>query len=275
MDCFKGKFSFLSYWIISNVFLHLYFLDFDKSSYATHTQCMTELERYSGKDYVPKANQNKGQRKQEAWVDMVRGITDAKTNLSKGVKDILTQISSYDNIPRKKAKFLNFMKNSFRYMKLNDLEEAWVLLEEAMKENKSSQNGNSVEANGKPQQNGNKRKLEEKEDSADEKESEPKKKKLKEATESVEAQNGISLESEVSTTSTESKFKWQDAIKNILSAKQNEIKLKKLKKKVLKQYQNFTGLSTISDKFEVKFNKKMAKIKGVVVENDRVRLIEA
>lgn len=224
---------------------------------------------------MPKANQNKGQRKQEAWVDMVRGITDAKTNLSKGVKDILTQISSYDNIPRKKAKFLNFMKNSFRYMKLNDLEEAWVLLEEAMKENKSTQNGNSVEENGKPQLNGNKRKFEEKEDSADEKEPEPKKKKLKEAAEPVEAQNGISLESEVSTTSTESKFKWQDAIKNILSAKQNEIKLKKLKKKVLKQYQNFTGLSTISDKFEVKFNKKMAKIKGVVVENDRVRLIEA
>lgn len=44
------------------------FKDFDKESHKDHTQCITELERYSGKDYVAKANQNKGQKKQEAWV---------------------------------------------------------------------------------------------------------------------------------------------------------------------------------------------------------------
>lgn len=44
------------------------FKDFSAETYAQHTQCVTELERYSGKDYVPKANINKGQKKQEAWV---------------------------------------------------------------------------------------------------------------------------------------------------------------------------------------------------------------
>lgn len=44
------------------------FKDFDKVSFNTHIQCVTEAERYSGKDYVAKASQNKGQRKQEAWV---------------------------------------------------------------------------------------------------------------------------------------------------------------------------------------------------------------
>lgn len=44
------------------------FKDFDKDSYSAHTQCLSELQRYSGKDFVPKANENKGQRKQEAWV---------------------------------------------------------------------------------------------------------------------------------------------------------------------------------------------------------------
>ena len=44
------------------------FKDFDAQSYSQHTQCVTELQRYSGKDYVPKANVNKGQKKQEAWV---------------------------------------------------------------------------------------------------------------------------------------------------------------------------------------------------------------
>lgn len=42
--------------------------DFDKDTYSDHNQCVTELERYSGKDYVAKANLNKGQKKQEAWV---------------------------------------------------------------------------------------------------------------------------------------------------------------------------------------------------------------
>lgn len=44
------------------------FKDFDGESFNSHTQCITEAERYSGKGYVAKANQNKGQRKQEAWV---------------------------------------------------------------------------------------------------------------------------------------------------------------------------------------------------------------
>lgn len=46
------------------------FKDFDDNTYSTHNQCITEAERYSGKDYVPKANQNKGQKKQEAWVNI-------------------------------------------------------------------------------------------------------------------------------------------------------------------------------------------------------------
>lgn len=44
------------------------FKDFDETTYDKHVQCITELERYSGKDYVAKPNQNKGQKKQEAWV---------------------------------------------------------------------------------------------------------------------------------------------------------------------------------------------------------------
>ncbi len=242
-------------------------LDFNKDTFSAHVQCMSEEQRYSGKDYVPKANQNKGQRKQEAWVDMVRGITEKKANISKGVKDILTKISAYDNIPRKKAKFLNFMKNSFRYMKVNELEEAWVLLEEAINETKKSPEGNQKPEDPKPEMNG-KRKLE-----VTESTEEPvqKKKKKSKDPEDQDQEN----DQEVSSTTTDSKFKWQDAIKNILSAKNNEIKLKKLKKKVLKQYQSFTGITAVGDKIENKFNKKIAKLKGVVVDNDRVRLVEA
>lgn len=44
------------------------FKDFYEDDYQTHAICISEAERYSGKDYVPKPGQNKGQRKQEAWV---------------------------------------------------------------------------------------------------------------------------------------------------------------------------------------------------------------
>ena len=253
------------------------FKDFDGESVTAHTQCITELERYSGKDYVAKANQNKGQKKQEAWVDLVRSITETKKNLSGGVTKILETISSYDNIPRKKAKFLNFMKNSFRYMKMNELEEAWTLLEEAMKENKAEnppagQNGASNGAISNGGSNGvsnGKRKLEnESEEIAAENGSEPAKKKKKK----VET-NGTSVQCGEPAEESSEKFSWNDTIRNILSAKNNELKLKKLKKKVLKKYQSLTG-SEWSDKVENKFNKKINKFKGIVVDNEKVRLIE-
>jgi cell growth-regulating nucleolar protein len=213
----------------------------------------------------------------------VRSITDKKKNLSNGVKKILETISSYDNIPRKKAKFLNFMKNSFRYMRDDELNVAWSLLEEAMIENKpastnNQQNGakangaNSVQqangfngveqangANGVQQANG-KRKL----DDEDEPANEPSEKKSK-------VSKVDDDESLVTTTSPE-KFSWTETIRSILSAKNNEIKMKKLKRKVLKQYQSLTG-SEWSDKVESKFNKKINKLKGVVVEDERVRLL--
>lgn len=208
---------------------------------------------------------------------MVRGITEKKANISKGVKDILAKISAYDNIPRKKAKFLNFMKNSFRYMKMNELEEAWVLLEEAIQENKQSSaaaNGNASKAEEKQPEINGKRKLEEEKPEEIAEEPVNKKKKKSKDGELLNGSSNQENDQEVSSTSTESKFKWQETIKNILLAKNNEIKLKKLKKKVLKQYQNFTGITTIGDKIENKFNKKIAKLKGVVVENDRVRLMD-
>lgn len=197
---------------------------------------------------------------------MVRGISEKKKNISQGVKSILTTISTYDNIPRKKAKFLNFMTNSFRYMKSNELEQAWTLLEEAMKENREEnpvpvQNGKQANGNANAVNNQNqKRKLEE--ESKNEEEAPAKKLKA-----------DVTEEIETPAEATVTKFNWKEAIKTILSAKNNELKLTKLKKKVLKQYQSLTG-SEISDKIENTFNKKISKLKGVVVDNDKVRLIE-
>lgn len=104
-----------------------------------HIKCITEAEKYSGKDYQPRPNQNKGAKKQEAWVEMVRTIQRTKLNISDNVNKILSTISQHDNIPRKKASFIRFLQNSFRYMKMNDIEAAWGLLEEEMKKQKPVQ----------------------------------------------------------------------------------------------------------------------------------------
>lgn len=175
------------------------------------------------------------------------------------------------------------MKNSQRFARITELEEAWTLLEDAMKESKA-ENAAAAAQNGK--QNGatngatnettnattdgttngasngtsnGKRKLLVNEDT-EEVESEPAKKKKKSEVDEPETE-----ESE--------KFSWSDTIRSILSAKNNELKLKKLRKKVVNKYQSLTG-SEWSEKVENKFNKKINKLKGVVVDNEKVRLIE-
>lgn len=55
--------------------------DFNEETFNGHTQCVTEAERYSGKDYKPKPNQNKGQKKQEAWVRKKLQLLFEKNNI--------------------------------------------------------------------------------------------------------------------------------------------------------------------------------------------------
>lgn len=268
----------------------------------------------------------------------MRSITEKKASLSAGVKKILETISTYDNIPRKKAKFMNFMTNSFRYMKHNELDEAWTLLEEAMKDSKAEhkqQNGNAVNgnakqingeemvaeeaepekhtngraatngeakqtngkrklieeadevvdtepatkkkkkeagkkvANGEVQQTNGKQKLIEETDEVEE--SEPAAKKKKKEAMNGSAENG----DQPAAADSNDSFNWKETIRTILSAKNNELKLKKLKKKVETKYRSFTGTEW-SDKIESKFNKKIKKLTrfGIVVDNDQVRLID-
>lgn len=204
-----------------------------------------------------------------------------------GIKKILETISKHENIPRKKAKFLNFMQNSFRYMKINELEQAWNLLEEAMKETKAQtqngQDGNDEVVNGenghdKQEQNGVKRKLEESEDEptqAEEVAAEPKKKKAKKV-EVEEAQPEPEATADPDENGDDSnKFKWSENIQAYLAmkARNKEVTLKKLRGKIMKKYKTFTGCDW-SDKIERKFNKKIAKLSGIVVDNEKVRLIQ-
>ncbi|XP_053422886.1 cell growth-regulating nucleolar protein isoform X2 [Nycticebus coucang] len=54
-----------------------------------------------------------------------------KPNVSPKVRELLEQISGFDNVPRKKAKFQNWMKNSLKVHNESILEQVWTIFSEA------------------------------------------------------------------------------------------------------------------------------------------------
>lgn len=41
------------------------------NEYEAHIKCVSEEEKYSGKNYKPKPNANKGEAKQESWMQVI------------------------------------------------------------------------------------------------------------------------------------------------------------------------------------------------------------
>lgn len=90
---------------------------------------MTEDQRYGGKDYV--AKEMKGQKKQEQWISKLQDLI-SNSKFDRYTEGYLKLILNYENIPRKKAKFLNFVKASI----VKDAsvgEKLWSIIEQAIK----------------------------------------------------------------------------------------------------------------------------------------------
>lgn len=102
--------------------------DFWGDDYKNHVKCISEDQKYGGKGYEGKAH--KGDVKQQAWIQKVNELIK-RPNVSPKVRDLLEQISGFDNIPRKKAKFQNWMKNSLKVYNESVLEQVWNIFSEA------------------------------------------------------------------------------------------------------------------------------------------------
>lgn len=89
---------------------------------------MTEMERYSAKGYVGKAEKNKGAKKQEAWSESLQELTE-KPGLDYHSRQILKRIAAQTNVPRKKPKFINFLKSSMR-IDPRQSEAIWSIIEQ-------------------------------------------------------------------------------------------------------------------------------------------------
>ena len=53
---------------------------------------------------------NKGEKRQNAWIANLRKILQETSDLDGDVRNILDTIQEHENIPRKKPKFINFVK---------------------------------------------------------------------------------------------------------------------------------------------------------------------
>ncbi|XP_076759895.1 uncharacterized protein LOC143428722 [Xylocopa sonorina] len=127
------------------------FKDFRGEEYVAHTKCITEAERYGGKDYVQKASANKGERKQQEWINVVNNVLKSETDLSNAERNFLNLLLKHENIPRKRVKFLNFVKSAIGN-KTNPavVNSVWDKMETAYKNNMKNANPQSVkQQNGK------------------------------------------------------------------------------------------------------------------------------
>ncbi|XP_001501162.1 cell growth-regulating nucleolar protein [Equus caballus] len=102
--------------------------DFWGDDYKNHVKCISEDQKYGGKGYEGKTH--KGDIKQQAWIQKINELIK-RPNVSPKVRELLEQISAFDNVPRKKAKFQNWMKNSLKVHNESVLEQVWNIFSEA------------------------------------------------------------------------------------------------------------------------------------------------
>ncbi|XP_055374603.1 uncharacterized protein C16C10.8 [Condylostylus longicornis] len=120
--------------------------DFKDKEHDGHTKCISEAERYSGKDYVAKPGQNKGQKKQDNWIETIRSLSTNKDKVDPKLRNVFSRLKSFENIPRKKAKFQNFVTNSFK-IQMSIAMKVWDVLENELQELKMKNGANENKEN--------------------------------------------------------------------------------------------------------------------------------
>ncbi|XP_026162986.1 cell growth-regulating nucleolar protein [Mastacembelus armatus] len=307
--------------------------DFWGDDYKNHNRCISEDQKYGGKSYEAKAN--KGDVKQQQWIQKINEAM-SKPGVSAKLKDVLRQVSSYDNVPRKKAKFQNWIRNSLKIANTSLQDEVWDILAAAddtpeppqqNTEDKQKMPEAQVQAHGNEKQNGqtkaekkmNKHKRKEahqhkngkatkdvetavvqepepEKDQAGKKKKKDRKRKHGCEEEGDEEQSGSSTSSKKTKTDetaeaadthmseetenqviSKGKFNWKGNIKAVLrDSPDQELSVKKLRKKVLAAYYSFTGEGNFKTEEEVLalFNKKIGSNPTFRVLKDRVRLVK-
>ena len=98
---------------------------FEGRSYVKHTSCISEAEKYQGTLYKPKKG-NKKMKPQEIWMNAVSAVTSE--SVPENIRHVVSALANFENIPRKKKKFVNYLKNSHRHIRQDMIEQVWTLI---------------------------------------------------------------------------------------------------------------------------------------------------
>ncbi|CAH0478350.1 unnamed protein product [Peronospora belbahrii] len=217
---------------------------FEGNEYAAHTSCISEAEKYEKSLYHSdkKSHKMNGSTKQmtpqERWMNIVRSATcldDCK------VQDVLTRLATYDNVPRKKNKFINFVSNSLALHDMTLVEKAWTMYEMAFNTSVSEKiEQNAISRVAVEENNHNKR-----------------------LGETVNDDTVVRKK-----TKTEDRpIKWSKIVKSTLKRFGKELEMEMLQNHVLKQIQE--------KKLSMKNEKELKKeFKASIRKNEKVEVIE-
>ncbi|CAD7936161.1 unnamed protein product [Amoebophrya sp. A25] len=114
---------------------------FAGDTWECHTVCISEEKKFHGCLYQEKMDKApKGQLKQESWTKNLEKALE----LSKGsrVEKWMEKIVAFDNVPRKKAGFANFVKNSCRVSDEKAIAMMWGFVEQSNPSNANQAGGN-------------------------------------------------------------------------------------------------------------------------------------
>ncbi|GLE10588.1 hypothetical protein PINS_up022786 [Pythium insidiosum] len=219
---------------------------FEGNDYAAHTSCISEAQKYEGSLYKAKA---KKMTPQERWM---QAIQDAKASNDAKLQNVLDRVAGYDNVPRKKAKFVNFMKNSIGGADPAMIEKVWNVLEEAFKKSEQADAAASAPSQSEAN-NGSADADSKKRASSDTPESEEQAPKKKSKSESTDVEKPI---------------KWAKLIKSALkSAPSKQLDLEELRAQVLQK--------ALESKQSSKSEKELKKeLKEALRSDDKFSIVE-
>uniref|UniRef100_A0A183ENY9 Zf-LYAR domain-containing protein n=1 Tax=Gongylonema pulchrum TaxID=637853 RepID=A0A183ENY9_9BILA len=254
---------------------------FTLQTYKSHIKCLSENKKYGGSKYVEKENKvifyvnemafTRGEVKQSRWVEQVeRAIENVR---EPSLKKLLEQILGYANIPRKEAKFINFLQNSRNIRDRDICTRAWNCIAE---EAKKMQNGTTMEQSNNRSEANNQCDMEVS-SNAEEKLRSNAHKEEQNSEEKAEVSFSSSrvvfiVSGQAATSNGVKKFKWKRAIKRKLEeAKDNEMKVKRLRSEVIKCFLETNGDSSNDVDLKAIFSDKLQKL-GLQIHDKKVRL---
>uniref|UniRef100_A0A1E1XGJ3 Putative cell growth-regulating nucleolar protein n=1 Tax=Amblyomma aureolatum TaxID=187763 RepID=A0A1E1XGJ3_9ACAR len=102
--------------------------DFWGDAYKEHTKCVTEAERYGGKNFKPPVF--KGEVKQQEWTELLSKII-ATHDVAPRVRSIFERMQSFNNVPRKEKPFKNFLQSSMGVRNPSLVQDVWQTIQNA------------------------------------------------------------------------------------------------------------------------------------------------